>query len=289
MSAPTDIRIDCPATVTPADVEHAHRLVDRCNQTDGLDLPLEVNAESVADGSIYGLAWSGAALIGLLGIHGRHEPELCLAVTPEWRRRGIGRALLETGKATIRQRGNSECLLVTDEASAAARAFVAAVGGQYHGSEYRLVLDEAAVPIGRAWPNPVELRQGMSADVEVIARIVAESFGDEAADIKPWVERTLPLENHRFFIGSVGGEPIGNIRTNSYGSVIYITTFGVLPEWRGRGFGRQMLLRTVDRLIAENWPKILIEVETNNRNALGLYLSCGFKEATTYGFYRLKI
>src|SRR5262249_17877508 len=97
------------------------------------------------------------------------------------------------------------------------------------------------------------------------------------------------LENHRFFIGSIAGEPIGNIRTNYYGTTIYITAFGVVPEWRGRGFGRQMLLRTIDRLIAEKWPQILIEVATDNRNALGLYLSCGFQELTTYGYYQLDV
>jgi ribosomal protein S18 acetylase RimI-like enzyme len=50
-----------------------------------------------------------------------------------------------------------------------------------------------------------------------------------------------------------------------------------------------MLADTIDLLLAEDWQQVLIEVETENRNALSLYQSCGFKEATTYGFYHLEI
>jgi ribosomal protein S18 acetylase RimI-like enzyme len=62
-----------------------------------------------------------------------------------------------------------------------------------------------------------------------------------------------------------------------------------VSEQRGRGFGRQMLLHTIDRLVVEKWPRILIEVATDNPNALGLYKSCGFQVTTTYGFYQLVV
>jgi ribosomal protein S18 acetylase RimI-like enzyme len=50
-----------------------------------------------------------------------------------------------------------------------------------------------------------------------------------------------------------------------------------------------MLLQTVDQLVAEKWPRILIEVATDNPNALGLYKSCGFQVTTQYGYYQLPI
>jgi ribosomal protein S18 acetylase RimI-like enzyme len=135
----------------------------------------------------------------------------------------------------------------------------------------------------------VQLRQGASDDVDLIARLVAESFGDAEAEAKDWVARTLPLPNHRFFIGSFDGEPIGILRTNYYGTDIYVTSFRVVPERRGRGFGRQMLRWTINLLVTENWQRILIEVATDNPNALGLYKSCGFQVTTEYGFYRLAV
>ncbi|MBI3966516.1 MAG: hypothetical protein HY329_12860 [Chloroflexi bacterium] len=42
-------------------------------------------------------------------------------------------------------------------------------------------------------------------------------------------------------------------------------------------------------LASESWKRVLIEVETRNQNALGLYRSCGFREVTTYDFYRVPL
>jgi len=63
----------------------------------------------------------------------------------------------------------------------------------------------------------------------------------------------------------------------------------VLPAYRGRGLGRELLSRTVETLLAANHGHIGQEVETDNRNALGLYVSCGFREVTTYGYYHLEL
>ncbi len=60
----------------------------------------------------------------------------------------------------------------------------------------------------------------------------------------------------------------------------------VHPEHRRRGYGRQMLMDTVDMLLREGWERIIIEVATENRNALGLYESCGFRATRTYSYYQ---
>jgi ribosomal protein S18 acetylase RimI-like enzyme len=280
-----DVRIVEPAGLTSAEIALAQQLIDTCNRAESLDLPMDVTAESAAGETRYVVAWVGDRLAGVASIFGRQELEVCLAVAPKDRRRGIGRALLASARDAVAHEGKSEYLLVADEASVAGRAFVAAMGGRYRESEYRMILNERAVPAGRDWPTPVQVRQGSSDDVDLMARLLAESFGDSEAEAKEWVTRILPQPNHRFFIGSVDGEPIGILRTNYYGTDIYVTSFRVVSEQRGRGFGRQMLLHTVDRLVAEKWPRILIEVATDNPNALGLYKSCGFQVTTTYGFY----
>ena len=47
------------------------------------------------------------------------------------------------------------------------------------------------------------------------------------------------------------------------------------------------------KLFAPFTPKvrnvIMLDVETDNTNAIGLYLSCGFEIKTTYDYYELKI
>jgi len=58
-------------------------------------------------------------------------------------------------------------------------------------------------------------------------------------------------------------------------------------DHQGKGYGRQILLDAVDLLLSLNLPRILIEVAVDNRNALGLYESCGFHITQEYGYYTL--
>jgi ribosomal protein S18 acetylase RimI-like enzyme len=49
-----------------------------------------------------------------------------------------------------------------------------------------------------------------------------------------------------------------------------------------------MLTQIVAILAAEGKP-LRLEVETQNRNALSLYISCGFREITAYRYHALPV
>ena len=40
---------------------------------------------------------------------------------------------------------------------------------------------------------------------------------------------------------------------------------------------------------SESQTRIMLDVETDNTNAIGLYLSCGFEIKTTYDYFNLNI
>ena len=65
--------------------------------------------------------------------------------------------------------------------------------------------------------------------------------------------------------------------------------FVVRSAYRGRGYGRQMLEETIRTIQASSQKKIMLEVDTENTNAVGLYRSCGFKATKTYGYSSLDI
>ena len=62
----------------------------------------------------------------------------------------------------------------------------------------------------------------------------------------------------------------------------------VLPAYRGKGYGRELLILSIKKLKESNVKTINLQVEINNKNALNLYKSCGFKENYTMDYYRLK-
>ena len=88
---------------------------------------------------------------------------------------------------------------------------------------------------------------------------------------------------------ALDGRPVGTVRAWLHGRSAHVTSFGVLPELQGRGLGRQILTRLVRELAAEGRAPIQIEVETLNRNALGLYRSCGFREVAAYDYHALSL
>ncbi|HYX51664.1 MAG TPA: GNAT family N-acetyltransferase, partial [Ktedonobacteraceae bacterium] len=68
-----------------------------------------------------------------------------------------------------------------------------------------------------------------------------------------------------------------------------IYAFEVRMGYRGLGYGRQMLEEAIRTIRIESQKRIMLDVETDNTNAIGLYLSCGFEIKTTYDYYDLKI
>jgi ribosomal protein S18 acetylase RimI-like enzyme len=286
-----------PAIITvrhglpPADHSDASDLVARCDEYEGLDLSLNLATEGTPDAAELSqyLYRENGELIGFLTIDGIREVEVSLGVDPGRRRQGIGRRLLDAARVECVGRGLTSWTLVIDDAAASGKTFVRAVGASYKSSEYRLELARNLVPATRVWDQTVELRQATVDDTELVTRIIASSFGDPIEETIDWVRRDLAKPNHRFDVARINGQPIGQIRTNSYGDVVYVTAFGVLPDFRGRGHGRQILDATVRRLVAEEWPSIRIEVATDNANALGLYQSSGFVLKTAYGYYHQAI
>ena len=63
---------------------------------------------------------------------------------------------------------------------------------------------------------------------------------------------------------------------------------GVLPEFRGKGFGRAILTFGVEKLKDANATEVMLQVAAENGTALNLYKSCGFQETSVMDYFELK-
>jgi len=57
----------------------------------------------------------------------------------------------------------------------------------------------------------------------------------------------------------------------------------------GGAFPGHTIKQTIRLLLAEGWRHVRIEVVTENRAALGLYRSCGFREIAEYRYYAMSV
>ena len=284
--------------LTSEQAEQARALRDVCNSADGLDLKLAISASFATQAAepYAFLCTLDGALVGFCTLSGDDDPELelCGMVHPAYRRRGIGRALLDAALASARRRlATLRVLVICEDASLAGRAFVAAAGGRHSFSENRM--EVAAPPPAHAPTSAaraLDLREAGSEEAHDLARVIAVSFGQSDDHMAEEIVRDMTVEGDRYFLARLGNEPheaVGAFKIFTDKPKAYIYAFGVLPEYRRRGYGREILEDTLSRLFAEGWTAVGLEVDADNTPAQALYRSVGFHDVTVYGYYVLDI
>ena len=285
-----NIASEIKTEVTASDRVQMAKLIEDYQRYEGADFPVPLEEMlSTPSGDRPGqlLHYQGEMLTGFVYLQHGPEIEIYGMVHPQHRRKGVGTALLQAAKAVRHEAGAEGLLLVCDSALPSGKAFAEATGGEYCFSEHRMVLAPDSIQRPQVPQQQVLFRQAEVAEVPILTHLVSCAFGDDEEETASWIATDILTDNQRFFLGLLEGEPIGALRTVSFGEQIDIATFGVLPAYRGRGYGRQMLLAIVDLLLEERWLHIALDVETKNANALGLYETCGFRTTRTYDYYRV--
>ncbi|WP_395142791.1 GNAT family N-acetyltransferase [Armatimonas sp.] len=282
------MRIVCATNLTPEQRADADALIAACQGHDGIDPGLYQEAASPAqDGGLSQfLCYEDGQLVGIFQISSWSEQEIVGLVHPDCRRHGIGRALLESVRRECLRRGRKTFLLVSEAASPSGSAFAEALGGRRTHSEYRLLLNPEQVRPAPPRPQRLTVRRAFADDTETLVQLMAESFGSEIEKCRGKIVAWLADPLQHFYIGMSDGNAIGIVRVNFWEKFACLNSFGVLPALQGKGYGRQILAGVIQNLLTEQW-QILIEVESENDNALHLYLSSGFTPIATYHYYEV--
>lgn len=113
----------------------------------------------------------------------------------------------------------------------------------------------------------IEQVQNIASAAAEIAQIETHCFAH------PWtkkqVEETL---NAVYFIArNELGKAVAYAGMTVVADEAYITNIGVLPAWRRRGLGQQLLQKTVDYCREKNCAFLTLEVRSSNEPAKALY------------------
>ena len=278
-------------TLTNAEATAIEQLTTTCNAFENLRMRLSMEMLRKRSGNETNdfLYYEDGILVGYLNVdsHGVLEKELTGMVHPDYRRGGIFRALLAAAKEECDRRAVQKLILVCEHVSRSGQAFVQAIGASHDFSEHEMVLGtlRERPPAG---PR-LRIRKADFEDREALAFVHATSFGDGIEGSRSYIERRLLYPWNTFYLGLLGEEPVGCLRVDDLGQEIGIYGFGVRPEYQGRGYGRQLLEEVIRIMHAGSQKGVMLDAETDNANAVGLYLSCGFEIRTTYGYYSLNI
>ncbi len=212
------------------------------------------------------------------------DAELTVLVAPEARRHGIGGTLADAAVAEARRRGVAELLLVSERASTSGSAFAAARGLHFGNAEYHLELDASVAPALAT--TPITMRAATADDLPALIRLMHEAFdlADEG-EARRIAETDLTRAGARAYLAEVDGATVGRISALISEQEVYLRAFSVLERYRERVIGRALLLGTIAQLRAAGHRHFSLDVVTDNHNALGLYMSSGFREASVYDYY----
>jgi ribosomal protein S18 acetylase RimI-like enzyme len=234
------------------------------------------------------LFYANDLLVGFLGLYGfgpkPKEIEITGMVHPDYQRRGIFEQLFTQAKEECMRREAGRILWVVERNSASGITFVKKAGSTYDFSEYRLRFEGQKTP---DYPSHgIELRKAAIEDFPTLVEIDMACFGLSLTD----AEERFPVEIYEStYLAVLEAKIIGKIRTTKENRDGGVYGFGVHPEYRRLGYGREILSKAMQILLEEHAERIFLEVASENDRALALYKSCGFKEVTVYDYYALPL
>lgn len=226
-------------------------------------------------------------LIGYIGIcdFGGDAIEVNGMVHPEYRRRGVFRRLFLLVRDEWNKRVSQKMLLLSDNNSISGLGFIKYSKAEYDHSEYEMYLRGNVRQ--NSMLNNVVLRKATNKDRREIALQNSIYFEIELKE----EDICMPEEEEKcgspIFIAEVDNIVVGKVHLEIGDSVSGIYGLGVLPEYRRKGYGREILAKAIEKLKERNSKDIMLQVVAMNKGALDLYLSCGFEETSTMNYYKI--
>jgi len=253
--------------------------------------------------------FDGEDIIGYIGISnfgGTDAPiEINGMVHPEFRGQGVFKKLWELVLEECRRRDSKSILLLCDRKSDSGQRFIKGTGAKYKHSEYEMYLNKGYLESNHEQCSGITLRKATNEDAYEIARQNAIYFNSElqySHDIimNNEIETTvlnevmiLPEEEEKrgmtVYLAEKDGQVIGKVHIQLISGVGGIFGLGVLPDHRRKGLGRAILMMAINKLREKKANQIMLQVATENLNALNLYKSCGFEETTTMDYYEIRL
>ena len=263
-------------------------LLEACSRREPLNMKLNWNMleERPADEENDLLCYDEGKLIGYMGLYHMEKSSTEIEVTgmvhPDYRRQGIFKELYNTARQKCAERGAEKILLISERCSEAGRAFAESAGGQHVSSEYKMRFEGQTVP---DFPSVgIALRTAEPRDYSRLVALDRVCFGLPEGEMD---EDYCRQAYESTFVADLEGEMVGKIGVLVEGQEGYIFGVGVKPEYRGRGYGREILSLAMLDLLARRINSTFLEVAVANERALTLYKSSGFKENSIYNYYEI--
>lgn len=218
-----------------------------------------------------------ASAIDLMGLH---TYEWSLVVTPAYRQKGIGTALVEGIQVGLKERGAEGQLAVVIDGSPYGHTFIENKGFTYSFSE--TTLETKAEPVALRGDINIQAYNGEQAE---LITIYCEAFGDLPEESEELIAFNTSTNGRELWIAYRDGAVVGTVTTAKENEIQWVTALAVHPNCEGQGIGTALLSFSKDYASKVGAAFVMLDVEVDNKKALSVYEKAGFMKAQQIDYY----
>jgi len=216
----------------------------------------------------------------------QHEAEITALTLPSHRDKGYFKELLSKTVEELIKYEIPEVLFVLESQSITGKHVLSHLAAQYAYTEYSMRLDDkkyVALATNRLKylkPRDEDLQRMIDASMRI--------FKDSYEDAQGMIVNIYRSAMRDQYLGILNDEIIGMGTSSRDLDEVSIFGFGIIPEFRSKGYGYDLLHLIVEHLRQSGIREIVIEVDSNNIHAFNLYQKFGFLIETAFEYHRKK-
>ncbi|KLU65489.1 protease synthase and sporulation negative regulatory protein PAI 1 [Desulfosporosinus acididurans] len=217
------------------------------------------------------------------------EVEISAMTRPEYRQNGYFTALLEQAVEELRSHNIPEILFVCEKPSDVGKdVLLNHLQASYEHTEYYM-----SIPRGGQYnlgKQRLSLTKATLQDLEILIQLSSEIFEDNYDDAKSLIQNCLNSQTREQYLVTVDDKPMGIASVNHLAvEEASIFGLGILSEYRGNGYGQELLKLILKNLWNRGKQQVTLEVDSKNDRAFRLYQGMGFRIELAYDFYRKQV
>lgn len=235
------------------------------------------------------LLYEKEKLISILTIFAptKQEAEIAAYTLPNYRENGYFKLLLAKAREELKRFKVPDILFVCERSSIPGKEVMNALQAGYERTEYFMRFRKKN--FSRLNKYRIILRQALPEDLEEAVAVHMQVFNDDYHESKGLIQSRFQSDTRDQYLAILQDKVIGVVSTNYDGEDVSIFGLGIVPEYRGKGYGKELLCSVVDHLLQAGKAHITIEVNSDNTSAFMLYKKTGFYIDVAYEYYRMNV
>ncbi|MFQ6064904.1 MAG: GNAT family N-acetyltransferase [Candidatus Bathyarchaeia archaeon] len=218
-----------------------------------------------------------------------------LGVVPEFRKRGVGRRLVERAIESLKERGMKSVEGWAREDKTACKSLLEGMGFKLIRVFSTMRRDLKRIPYGIGEHKKIEVREMETnmEDIKLLTQLENEAFKEHfnfrprtVEEMEYWITNKPWCDILGFFFSYLDGKPVGYVGAGIDSKFIehqgikrgWIMDIGVLKPHRRRGIGTALMQKGMKFLKSKGMTEVDLGVDdTNPTKAIELYKKVGFR------------